>query len=121
MEVFTELTFEAAHRLPHVAESHPCHRLHGHSYRLRLHVGGPVAADTGWVVDFAEIQRAAAPLLARLDHGYLNDVAGLENPTSENLARWIWAQLRPVLPGLTQVVVSEMPGSGCVYRGEAED
>ena len=118
MEIFTELGFEAAHRLPHVPEGHKCARLHGHSFRLVVHVEGPVGDDTGWVVDFADVRAACEPLREQLDHHYLNEIEGLENPTSENVARWIWARLAPTLPGLAAVTVRETCTSGCTYRGD---
>jgi 6-pyruvoyltetrahydropterin/6-carboxytetrahydropterin synthase len=118
MEIFKEFTFESAHRLPDVAEDHPCHRLHGHSYRVAVHVEGKLGSDTGWVQDFGDIGAAFAPLRQVLDHRYLNDVPGLENPTSELLAIWIWDRVRVSLPGLSQVTVRETTTSGCTYRGE---
>lgn len=117
MEIFHEFSFEAAHRLPNVPAGHKCARLHGHSYRLAVHVSGDVGAESGWVMDFADIKAAFAPLLDQLDHRYLNEVPGLENPTSEVLARWVWQRLADALP-LSQVVVRETCTSGCVYRGE---
>ena len=119
MEIFKEFTFESAHRLPEVPEGHKCARLHGHSYRVAIHVEGPVDAQLGWVTDFASITCAFEPLRKQLDHYYLNEIEGLQNPTSENLARWIWARLCPLMPGLSQVVVRETCTSGCVYRGDA--
>ena len=120
MEIFKEFTFEAAHRLPHVPSSHKCARLHGHSYHVAVHVEGDVDAEAGWVMDFANIKlRHASPSTARLDHYYLNEVDGLENPTSEVVARWIWERVSPTLPGLSKVVVRETCTSGCAYRGEA--
>lgn len=116
--IFREFTLEAAHRLPNVPEGHKCARLHGHSFRVEIHVRGPVGEESGWVMDFAGIKAAFQPLLARLDHHYLNEVEGLENPTSENLARWIWTRLRPDLPLLSRVVVRETCTSGCIYEGE---
>lgn len=118
MEIFKAFTFEAAHRLPNVPDGHKCARLHGHSFRVELHVAGEPDPHTGWVMDFADLGRAFQPLLECLDHHYLNDIPGLENPTSERLAQWIWAQLRPVLPQLVEVVVRETCTSGCRYRGE---
>jgi 6-pyruvoyltetrahydropterin/6-carboxytetrahydropterin synthase len=117
MEIFKEFTFEAAHRLPNVPEGHKCARLHGHSYRVEVHVVGEVAEDSGWVMDFADIKEAFAPLHDELDHRYLNEVKGLGNPTSEVLARWIWDRLVVALP-LSAVLVRETCTSGCVYRGE---
>ena len=118
MEIFTELGFEAAHRLPHVPEGHKCARLHGHSFRVEVHVEGPVDPERGWVLDFADVRAACAPLRDQLDHRYLNEIDGLENPTSENVARWIWARLAPAVPGLSAIVVRETCTSGCVYRGD---
>ena len=118
MELFKEFAFEAAHRLPNVPPGHKCGRLHGHSFRVALHVRGEVDPETGWVMDFADIKTAFQPLYDRLDHHYLNDIDGLENPTSENLAEWIWTRLRPSLPALSRVVVRETCTSGCVYAGE---
>jgi 6-pyruvoyltetrahydropterin/6-carboxytetrahydropterin synthase len=118
VEIFKEFTFEAAHRLPHVPAGHKCERLHGHSYKIALHLRGPVGERTGWIRDFADLTEAFKPLHAVLDHHYLNEVPGLENPTSEVLARWIWERLRPALPELSQVVVRETCTSGCVFRGE---
>lgn len=118
MEIFREFTFEAAHRLIHVPQGHKCSRLHGHSYRVEVRVAGSVGEDTGWVMDFAEIKDAFAPLHDQLDHRYLNEVIGLGNPTSENLARWIWERLADALP-LAEVVVRETCTSGCSYRGDA--
>lgn len=117
MEIFREFTFEAAHRLPHVPDGHKCARLHGHSYKVAVHVTGPVQDDTGWVMDFGDLKRAFKPLLEQLDHYYLNEVPGLENPTSEVLARWIWDRLVSELP-LSAVTVRETCTSGCIYRGE---
>ncbi len=114
MEIFKEFTFESAHRLPLVPEGHKCRRLHGHSFRVQLHVRGAVR-DDGMVADFADLTAAWEPLRLVLDHYYLNDVAGLENPTSENLARWIWEHV--ALPGLCRVQVRETCTSGCVYEG----
>ena len=118
MEIFKRVTFEAAHRLPNVPAGHKCARLHGHSFALTVYVGGAVGERTGWVMDFADVAAALRPIVERLDHYCLNDVEGLENPTSENLARWIWARLKPALPGLTRIVVHETCTSGCEYHGE---
>ena len=98
MEIYKEFSIEAAHRLPHVPEGHKCARLHGHSFQVSIHVSGSVDAQSGWVMDFADIKAAFKPIWEQLDHHYLNDITGLENPTSENLARWIWRELKPTLP-----------------------
>ena len=120
MEIWKEFRIEAAHLLPHVEEGHKCGRLHGHSFQVTVHVRGPVDADSGWVQDFADIKKAFKPLYDQLDHHYLNEVAGLENPTSEQLARWIWDRLQPGLPMLSKVVTEETCTSGCIYTGREE-
>jgi 6-pyruvoyltetrahydropterin/6-carboxytetrahydropterin synthase len=117
MEIFKEFSFDAAHRLPHVPEGHKCARLHGHTYHVTIVVAGAVGAHSGWVMDFGEIKKAFKPLLNQLDHYYLNDIAGLENPTAENIARWIWIRLKPTLPGLSKIIIKETCTSGCIYRG----
>lgn len=118
MDVFKTFTFEAAHRLPNVPEGHKCARLHGHSFRIEVHVSGPVDDRSGWVMDFADIKAAFDPIRDRLDHRYLNDIEGLENPTSENVARYIWRSLKPRLARLTKLVVHETCTAGCIYCGE---
>ena len=120
MEIFKEFGFEAAHRLPNVPEGHKCARLHGHSFRVEVHVRGDVDPRLGWVMDFAEVKAAVKPVIDRLDHYYLNEIEGLENPTSEVLARWLWARLKPSLPTLSRIVVRETCTSGCIYQGEDE-
>lgn len=120
MEIFKEFTVEAAHRLPNVPEWHKCARLHGHSFRIEIRVRGDVGETTGWVCDFQDLKMAFAPVEAALDHRYLNEIEGLENPTSENLAIWIWQRLTPSLTGLCAVTVKETCTSGCVYRGPAD-
>ena len=106
-ELRKTLNFESAHRLPHVPTGHKCGRLHGHSFQVTLIVRGPLDAKTGWVMDYTDIKNAAQPMIDQLDHNYLNDIKGLENPTSEVLAKWIFDHLQPKLKGLYQVIVSE--------------
>ena len=118
MEIFKEFTFEAAHLLPNVPDGHKCKRLHGHSFRIRVHIRGALDPTFGWVRDFADLSAAFKPIHDCLDHRYLNDVTGLENPTSELLAKWIWNHLVGALPDLCRVDVSETCTSGCSYEGE---
>jgi len=110
--------FEAAHRLPRLPRGHKCRRLHGHSFQVEIVVAGPVDPKLGWVMDYADISAAFKPLWQRLDHRYLNDIPGLENPTSELLAAWLWRRLKPRLPCLREIVVAETCTARCVYRGE---
>lgn len=116
MDIFREFRFEAAHLLPRLPDGHKCRRLHGHSYRVELHVDDEVDPHSGMVLDFAELDEAFEPLRQQLDHYYLNDIDGLDNPTSENLARWIWERLAGSLP-LSRIVVRETCTSGTEYRG----
>lgn len=118
MEIFKEFSFEAAHLLPNVPPGHKCRRLHGHSFHVAVHVSGPLDDTLGWVMDFGEISRKAGPVIKQLDHYFLNEIEGLENPTSENIARWIWHRLKPELPELSKLVVRETCTSGCVYTGD---
>ncbi len=111
------ISFEAAHRLGNTPRDHKCHVMHGHGYACEIHVSGEVGERSGWVCDFAEIERAFAPLRAKLDHQVLNDVEGLENPTAEHIAAWVWARLAPSLPGLSAIVIHETPTSRCIYSG----
>ena len=117
MEIFKVFMLEAAHRLPNVPPGHKCARLHGHSFRVELKVEGEPDAQTGWIMDFGDVKAAFQPIYDRLDHHYLNDIPGLENPTSENLAVWIWNELKPSLPALSEITVHETCTSGCRYRG----
>lgn len=116
--IWKEFTFESAHRLPFTPEGHKCARLHGHSFRVRVHVTGEVDPRTGWIMDFADLREAFEPLRVRLDHYYLNEIEGLENPTSEVLAAWIWDRLVTTLPALSLVEVMETCTSGCSYDGK---
>ncbi|MCG8434630.1 MAG: 6-carboxytetrahydropterin synthase QueD [Gammaproteobacteria bacterium] len=118
MELFKVFYIEAAHKLPNLPASHKCNRLHGHSFRVEIHISGELDEKLGWVMDFADLKSAFEPVFNVLDHSYLNEIEGLENPTSENLAKWIWDKLKTSLPMLSKVVVAETCTSGCVYRGD---
>lgn len=115
VEIYKAFTIEAAHYLPNLPEGHKCRRLHGHSFRVTVHVSGDVDEAAGWVMDFADIAEYFQTILEALDHRLLNEVAGLENPTSENLARWIWQKLKPALPALSSIDVQETCTAGCRY------
>lgn len=118
VELTRSTTFEAAHRLPRVAPEHPCARLHGHSFRVEIVVAGEVDREMGWLVDFDRITSVVEPLVKNeLDHRTLNDVPGLENPTSEMLCAWLWERLDPLLPGLAAITVHETCTARCTYRG----
>jgi 6-pyruvoyltetrahydropterin/6-carboxytetrahydropterin synthase len=118
VELVKEFTFEAAHRLPAVPDGHKCARLHGHSFTCELAIRGEVDPESGWFIDYADIAAAFEPLRRRLDHYYLNEIEGLDNPTSENLARWVWTRLEGTLPGLARVTIRETCTARCDYFGE---
>jgi 6-pyruvoyltetrahydropterin/6-carboxytetrahydropterin synthase len=118
VELVKDFRFEAAHYLPNVPEGHKCRRMHGHSFRGEVAVRGPVDARVGWLIDFAEMKRVVDPLVARLDHYLLNEVEGLENPTSESIAVWLWNRLVPSLPMLHRVTIEETCTTRCHYFGD---
>jgi len=118
MEIFREFTFDAAHRLEGLPEGHKCARTHGHTYRLAVHVEGPLDPKLRWVFDFADLKRKTKAVIDRLDHHMLNEIEGLEQPSAEMIVVWIWQRLAPEIPGLTKLVLWENTTSGVVYRGE---
>lgn len=117
MDISKTFHIEAAHHLPNVPDGHKCRRLHGHSFAIEVHVQGPLDERLGWVMDYADIKKAFEPVFDQIDHRYLNEIAGLENPTSENLARWVWTVLKPLLPLLARIVIRETCTSACRYDG----
>ena len=121
MEIFKEFSIEAAHWLPNVPPGHKCRRMHGHSFKVEVSIEGEVDPHLGWVYDHSCISRSMEPLLDLLDHSYLNEIEGLENPTIENMAGWLWQRLLPSCPGLCEIVIHETPTARCSYRGEGGD
>lgn len=117
LQVFREFTFDAAHRLENLPAGHKCARVHGHTYRLKVFATGPIDASIGWIVDFAELKAKVTAVLEPLDHHLLNEVPGLEQPTTERIAVWIWDALKPELPELCKIELWENANSGCVYEG----
>ncbi len=113
-----DFRFECAQALPNVPKGHKCGKLHGHSFKVEICVEGDVNPETGWLYDHAEISRAMNPLVDILDHAYLNEIEGLENPTIENMSGWIWKRLKPALPELCEIIIHETPSARCIYRGE---
>lgn len=121
MELFLKFSINAARRLPRLPPEHICSRVHGHTFDIEVHVSGAVDPATGWVIDFAELDEPVAGIKQALEHSYLNEVPGLENPTSENIAIWIWRRIGPTVPGLARVIVMEGHDRGCTYRGPESD
>ena len=120
MYIYKDFHFESAHRLPNVPEGHKCARLHGHSFQLRVTVSGDAPPPLNWVMDFSDIKAVVKPIVDRLDHYYLNEIPGLENPTSERVCEWIWENVKPALPNLYSVEIKETCTSGCIYKGPQE-
>ncbi|HJL75363.1 MAG: 6-carboxytetrahydropterin synthase QueD [Candidatus Marinimicrobia bacterium] len=117
MQLYKKFSFDSAHYLPNLPDGHKCKRMHGHTFYVKIYIDGPIDSKIGWIMDFAEIKEIFNPILKQLDHRILNDIEGLENPTSENLAIWIWDKIKPLLPLLSQVIVSENCTTGCIYKG----
>ena len=113
-----DFRFEAAHTLPSLPEGHKCRQMHGHSFKIEIHIEGEVDETIGWIYDHKKISDAMRPLLEQLDHGYLNDIPGLESPTIERMAAWFWRKLESDLPGLAEIVIFETPTARCSFRGE---
>ena len=118
MEVYKTFTIEAARSLPKLPDEHPCQKVHGHSFKITITVEGNIDEKTGFVMDFIEIDSAFKPIHELIDHTYLNDINGLDNPSSENLCRWIWKKLGPSLSGLKKIEIKETDSTGCIYKGE---
>lgn len=112
------IDFESAHWLPTFPEGHKCRRLHGHSFKVDVVVEGEVDPAKGYLVDFGEMKRVLDPLKDRLDHRLLNEIEGLENPTAEMLAKWVYDRVKPDLPLVSLVRVRETCTSAAEYRGE---
>lgn len=117
MVIYKQFSFDSAHFLPNVSENHKCGRMHGHTYNLTVFLEGDVDPETGWLVDFTDLKEAVDPLVKSLDHRLLNEIPGLENPTSERLAEWFWQRIKPLMPLLSKIEISETPTSGVIYTG----
>jgi 6-pyruvoyltetrahydropterin/6-carboxytetrahydropterin synthase len=118
MLLYKEFTFDSAHFLPNVPDGHKCKNIHGHTYRLRVWLQGKPDPHFGWIIDFAELKKIIKPVVTQLDHKLMNDIPGLENPTCELIAVWIWDRLKPALPAMHRIELHETPTSGVIYEGE---
>lgn len=113
-----QFLFEASHRLDHLSPDHPCYNLHGHSYRVEVEIFGDVNEQTGFLIDYADIKKAAAPVIALLDHRHLNDIPELPTTTTEHICRWLWGRLKTSLPMLSRITIYETHSTSCTYEGE---
>jgi len=118
MIIYKSFTFDSAHFLPNVPEGHKCKNMHGHTYQLTVFIDGKIVEPEGWVIDFADLKKHINPIINQLDHHCLNDLPGLENPTSENLSVWLWSKIKPLIPGLKRIELNETATSGVIYKGE---
>jgi 6-pyruvoyltetrahydropterin/6-carboxytetrahydropterin synthase len=118
MILFKQFTFDSAHFLPLVPDGHKCKNIHGHTYHLTVYLDGEPDPEAGWLIDFSDVKNVIAPVIASIDHTLLNDIVGLENPTAENLAIWLWRKIKPELPSLSKIEIKETPTSGVIYEGK---
>jgi 6-pyruvoyltetrahydropterin/6-carboxytetrahydropterin synthase len=118
MVIFRQFTFDSAHFLPNVPVGHKCKEIHGHTYRLVLYFEGELDKELNWVMDFAEVKRVVDPIVNTLDHHLLNNISGLENPTCEAIAIWLWNHIKPEMDCLKKVELHETPTSGAIYEGK---
>jgi len=118
MILIKKFTFDSAHALPNVPDGHKCKEVHGHTYMLTVHIEGDLDDKLAWVMDFADVKSVIGPIVKEIDHKYLNDIAGLENPTAEVIAIWLWDRIKPGIPQLKKVELNETPASGVVYEGK---
>jgi 6-pyruvoyltetrahydropterin/6-carboxytetrahydropterin synthase len=118
MMIYKRFGFDAAHFLPNVPEGHKCRNMHGHTYELIVYVEGVLLQPEGWVIDYGDLKQAVLPIISLVDHHCLNEIPGLENPTSEILAKWLFHMIEPLVPGLKRVELKETPTSGVIYEGE---
>ena len=118
MHIFKTFTFDSAHSLPNVPDGHKCKEIHGHTYRLTIYLEGELEKDLNWVIDFADLKNAINPILEIVDHKLLNKIEGLENPTCEMIAKWLWNKIKAQVPLLSKVELHETPTSGAIYKGK---
>ncbi len=117
MIIFKQFTFDSAHFLPFVPDGHKCKNVHGHTYQLTVFIEGALDPQIGWVMDFAVLKDAVNPIVDMLDHKLFNNIEGLENPTCEHVAVWLWNKIKPQVPQLKKIELNETPTSGVIYEG----
>ncbi len=117
MIIYKTFTFDSAHYLPNVPQGHKCGGMHGHTYTLTVFISGTPEKHSGWIIDYTDLKAGIKPFLDILDHKLLNEIPGLENPTSENLSMWLWQMIKPIYPNLVKIELKETPTSGVIYEG----
>ena len=118
MQLFKIFTFDSAHFLPQVPDGHKCKSIHGHTYQLTLYIEDDLKNELDWVMDFSDLKKVVDPIISELDHKLLNNILGLENPTCEKIAIWIWNKVKIELPKLYKIILNETPNSGVIYEGK---
>jgi 6-pyruvoyltetrahydropterin/6-carboxytetrahydropterin synthase len=118
MIIYRQFSFDSAHLLPNVPEGHKCKNLHGHTYNLTVFIEGELLANEGWILDFGDLKEIVSPVINLIDHAYLNEIPGLENPTAEILTYWLWNKIKPLLPALKRIELKETLASGVIYEGK---
>ena len=118
MIVYKKFNIESARSLPNLPKTHPCHKIHGHSFKIIISVEGEINEQSGFVMDFQIIENTFQPIKTMLDHTYLNDVKGLSTPSSENICIWIWDKLESSLPNIYKIEIKETDSTGCIYKGK---
>ena len=121
MIVYKKFNIESARSIPNLPKTHPCHHIHGHSFKIIISVKGPVNKQNGFVTDFQDIDDAFNSFKKELDHSYLNNIEGLQNPTSENICIWIWDKIQSSLPNIYKIEIKETDSTGCIYEGKRND
>ncbi len=138
LEISKDFEFEACHSLPHLPWQHKCHRLHGHSYKVRVTCAGEIDSVLGWVIDYADISKVVNTVIEAIDHTNidqlffvpprpeLNEMTGkpmapdlghkTKPSTAENLAIWFYKQLKPTLPSVVAIRIKETSTSEVIYR-----
>ncbi len=117
-EFSQQFILHSAHFLPHVPEGHKCGRLHGHNFKIIFKWEGNPATE---LQEYEHLFEQFQPLYDRLHRRLLNEIEGLENPTSENLSSWLWEKLKTAIPSLTSVTVYETDSVGSLYSGKLWD
>ena len=116
MQIFKTFYFDSAHFLPNVPEDHKCRQMHGHTYKLIIYISGSNDNHEGWIVDFAELKNRINPVIELVDHKVLNEIKGLENPTCENIAKWLWENIKKDFPSLSKLELHETPTTGAIIE-----
>ena len=118
MLIFKKYFFDAAHYLSDLGDNQNYKKMHGHSYEVTITLSGEVNQDKNWVMDLERLDKLTKPVISLLDHSTLNDVVGLEKPTSENIAKWLWLNLKKKVPNLVRVEVNRPRIGGCIFTGD---